>query len=75
MLTRRQTVVGAVAGAALPTLPTLVACAPNASHAEAVRSVWRHGSASERANITERAIVIEPDLQQSLRRPVQAVLV
>lgn len=33
MLTRRQTVVGAAAGAALPTLSTLVACAPNASHA------------------------------------------
>jgi hypothetical protein len=61
MLTRRQTVVGAVSGAALPTLstlltlPALVACAPNASHEEAARSIWRHGSESERANITDRA--------------------
>jgi hypothetical protein len=60
MLTRRQTVVGAVAGAALPKLPMLVACAPNASHEEAARSIWRHGSESEsgRANITDRAALL-----------------
>jgi hypothetical protein len=56
MLTRRQTVVGGVAGAALPTLATLMACAPNASHEAAVRSVWRHGSGS--ANITDRETLL-----------------
>jgi hypothetical protein len=56
MLNRRQTVAGAVAGAALPTLPTLVACAPNDSHEEAARSIWRHGSGS--AIITDRPALL-----------------
>ena len=56
MLTRRQTVLGAAAGAALPTLSTLVACAPNTSHADAVRSIWRHGGGS--ATITDRAALL-----------------
>jgi hypothetical protein len=53
MLTRRQTVVGAVAGAALP---ALVACTPNASYEEAARSIWRHGTGP--ANITDRAALL-----------------
>lgn len=56
MLTRRQTVLGATVGAALPTLAALVACAPNASHEEAARSIWRHGSGG--TNITDRTALL-----------------
>lgn len=51
MLNRRKAVVVTVAGAALPMLPTLVACSPSASYDDAVRSIWRHGRGS--ANTTD----------------------
>ena len=42
MLTRRQIVLGAAAGAALP---ALVACSSNANYEEAARSIRRQSSA------------------------------
>lgn len=56
MLTRREVVVSSVAGVALPGLPTLVACSPNTSYREAVRSIWRQASGS--ANIADRATLL-----------------
>jgi hypothetical protein len=43
MLTRRQIVLSAAATAALP---AVVACSPNANYEEAVRTTWRHSSAT-----------------------------
>jgi hypothetical protein len=45
MLTRRQIVLGAAAGAAIP---TLVACSSNANYEEAALSIWRHSSTKPR---------------------------
>jgi hypothetical protein len=43
MVTRRQIVLSAVATAGLP---AVVACSPNANYEEAVRTTWRHSSAT-----------------------------